>query len=279
MSKKSTGGLNGGESPERNSRSAKHHDWKHEPVRSVLRLRDDENRLLKALPAEALALIEPQLAPVSMLRGDVLFEASDPIEHVYFPQSGVVSLVALMRDGASVEAATIGREGAVGILTDAGARHASTRGVVQIPGRARRIEVARFRAALERSPAIAELVDKYTEALLAQILQTVACNALHSVEQRFCRWLLTCRDRTGSDVVPLTQEAVAEMLGVQRTTVTAAARNLHDQGLIRYRRGLIECIDVAGLHGSACECYCVVRARFEQLLPLTYEDAPAVPDS
>ncbi len=107
----------------------------------------------------------------------------------------------------------------------------------------------------------------------------MACNALHSVEQRFCRWLLTCRDRTGSDVVPLTQEAVAEMLGVQRTTVTAAARNLHDQGLIRYRRGLIECIDVAGLHGSACECYCVVRARFEQLLPLTYEDAPAVPDS
>lgn len=195
------------------------------------------------------------------------------MEHVYFPQSGVVSLVALMRDGSSVEAATIGREGAVGLLTAAGARHASTRGVVQIPGRARRIEIARFRAVLEKSAALRDLLDRYTEAFLAQVLQTVACNALHSVEQRFCRWLLTCRDRTGADVVPLTQEAVAEMLGVQRTTVTAAARALQDAGLIRYRRGLIECVDLAGLHATSCECYDVVRGRFVQMLPLTFEDA------
>lgn len=242
-----------------------------EPVRNVLRLRDDENSLLQALPPEDLALIEPHLAPAALMRGDVLFEALDQMEHVYFPQSGVISLVALMRDGASVEAATIGREGAVGLLTAVGARQASTRGVVQIPGRARRIEVARFRAALDKSAALRDLLDRYTEALLAQVLQTVACNALHSVEQRFCRWLLTCRDRTGTDVVPLTQEAVAEMLGVQRTTVTAAARALQDHGLIRYRRGLIECVDVPGLHATSCECYDVVRSRFEQLLPHTYD--------
>lgn len=243
-------------------------------MRSVLRLHDDENRLLKALPAEDFALLKPHLQPAALLRGDVLFEAVDDIEHVYFPQSGVVSLVTLMRDGSSVEAGTIGREGGVGMIVGAGSRQAATRGVVQIPGRARRIEVARFRAALDRSAALRDLVHRYTEALLAQVLQSVACNALHSVEQRFCRWLLTCRDRTGSDVIPLTQEAVAEMLGVQRTTVTAAARALQDQGLIRYRRGLIECVDVAGLQETSCECYQVVRARFEQLLPLTYKDTP-----
>ncbi|MGJ3263960.1 MAG: Crp/Fnr family transcriptional regulator [Salinarimonas sp.] len=246
-------------------------------MRSVLRLRDDENRLLKALPPEDFELLKPHLAPAALLRGDVLFDALDTIEHVYFPQSGVVSLVTLMRDGSSVEAGTIGREGAVGLITGSGTRQATTRGVVQIPGRARRIEVARFRAALERSAALRDLVDCYTEALLSQVLQTVACNALHSVEQRFCRWLLTCRDRTGSDVIPLTQEAVAEMLGVQRTTVTAAARALQNQGLIRYRRGLIECVDLPGLHETSCECYDVVRSRFQQLLPLTYQDPPGEP--
>lgn len=248
---------------------------KTESMRSVLRLHDDENRLLKALPEEDFALLKPHLQPAALLRGDVLFDAAEPIEHVYFPQSGVVSLVTLMRDGASVEAGTIGREGGVGLVTASGTRLAAARGVVQIPGRARRIEVARFRAALERSAALRDLVQRYTEALLTQVLQTVACNALHSVEQRFCRWLLTCRDRTGTDVIPLTQEAVAEMLGVQRTTVTAAAKALQAQGLIRYRRGLIECVDLPKLQATSCECYDVVRSRFEQLLPMTYRDPPS----
>lgn len=241
--------------------------------RQILRLSDDENRLLVALPQREQDLLKRDLVACALLRGDVLYEAGGEVEHVYFPQSGVAALVAVMEDGAAVEMATIGREGIVGFST-AEPTGAFARCVVQIPGRARRIPIDRFRAVYAESPALRALVERYREALACQVMQTVACNALHGVEQRFCRWLLTCRDRTGGNVVPLTQEAMAEMLGVQRTTVTAAARSLQDQGLIRYRRGLIECVDLAGLEAASCECYRVVRARFEALLPSTYGDPP-----
>lgn len=240
--------------------------------RPLLRLSEDENRLLVALPPDELDRLRPHLMPCALLRGDVLFEPDAPPEHIYFPQSGVIALVAVMRNGDAVESTTIGREGLVGCAAAAGLPGTFARGIVQIPGRARRIEITRFRTILADCPVLRDLIERYREALLAQVMQAVACNALHSVEQRFCRWLLTCRDRTGGSVVPLTQEAMAEMLGVQRTTVTAAARSLQSQGLIRYRRGLIECVDIAGLEAASCECYGVVRERFEELLPSTYVD-------
>jgi CRP-like cAMP-binding protein len=242
--------------------------------RELFQLSKDENRLLIAVDPVDRALLKPHLDPVTMLPGDILFEAGAPVEHIYFPQSGVVSLLTPMRDGTFVECGTIGREGAAGLLTGMGAGQALNRAIVQIAGRALRIRTERFREILARSETLQMIRGRYNEALLSQVLQTVACNTLHSVEQRFCRWLLICRDRTGSDLVPLTQEALAEMLGVQRTTVTAAARTLQAKALIRYRRGVIECVDIDGLHGTSCECYDAMRGVFERLLPYTYKDPP-----
>jgi len=242
--------------------------------RELFQLSKDENRLLIAAAPEDRVLLKPHLHPVTMLPGDILFEAGAPVEHIYFPQSGVVSLLTPMRDGTFVECGTIGREGAAGLLTGVGAGQALNRAIVQIAGRALRIRTDRFREILTQSVTLQEIRNRYNEALLSQVLQTVACNTLHSVEQRFCRWLLICRDRTGSDLVPLTQEALAEMLGVQRTTVTAAARALQARGLIRYRRGVIECVEIDGLRDTACECYDAMRGVFERLLPFTYRDPP-----
>ena len=243
-------------------------------MRAVLQLSTDENRLLVAANPVDRALLKPHLEPVTMLPGDILFDAGETINHIYFPQSGVVSQLAAMRNGMFVECGTIGREGAVGLLSGLGSGKALKRAVVQIAGRALRIKKTTFQEILENSETLQDLKERYSEALLAQALQTVACNTLHSVEQRFCRWLLICRDRTGSDLIPLTQEALAEMLGVQRTTVTAAARALQAKNLIRYRRGVIECIDVSGLRETSCECYETMRGIFEELLPFTYRDPP-----
>jgi len=244
------------------------------PLRALFTLATDENRLLVAADPVDRALLKPHLEPVTMLPGDILFDAGAVIDHIYFPQSGVVSQLAGMKDGTFVECGTIGREGAVGLMTGLGSGKALKRAVVQIAGRALRIKKSTFQGILENSPTLRNLRERYSEALLAQTLQTVACNTLHSVEQRFCRWLLICRDRTGSDLIPLTQEALAEMLGVQRTTVTASARALQAKNLIRYRRGVIECVDVTGLRETSCECYETMRAIFEELLPYTYKDPP-----
>lgn len=242
--------------------------------RALFQLSMDENRLLVAADPVDRTLLKPHLEPVTMLPGDILFDAGEVIEHIYFPQSGVVSQLAAMKDGTFVECGTIGREGAVGLLTGLGSGKALKRAVVQIAGRALRIRKSTFQSVLTNSKTLQELRERYLEALLAQALQTVACNTLHSVEQRFCRWLLICRDRTGSDVIPLTQEALAEMLGVQRTTVTASARALQAKNLIRYRRGVIECVDIEGLRKTSCECYETMRGIFETLLPYTYKDPP-----
>jgi CRP-like cAMP-binding protein len=238
----------------------------------MFRLNKDENRLLVAAAPEDRARLKPYLEPVTMLPGDVLFDAGAPVDYIFFPQSGVVSLLTPMRDGSFVECGTIGREGAAGLLTAFGGGRALNRAIVQIAGRALRIKTSHFKKIFDTSDNLREIRNRYYEALLSQVLQTVACNTLHAVEERFCRWLLICRDRTGSDIVPLTQEALAEMLGVQRTTVTAAARSLQSRGLIRYRRGVIECVDADGLKEASCECYDAMRGIFERLLPYTYED-------
>jgi CRP-like cAMP-binding protein len=226
-----------------------------------------QNRLLAALPAEDLALIAPHLVQADLERGRLLYDPGDPIDIVYFPHDGVISLMTLMESGAAIESATIGCEGALGLMAAVAPRQSLSRAIVQTPTRAARIRAEVLHDAWEKSPRIRSLADRHSEALYGHAIQSVACNALQSVEARFCRWLLTCHDRISSNTVALTQEFLADMLGVQRTTVTAVARTLQEKGAIRYRRGVVDIIDRAVLEQLACECYGVIRRNYERLLP------------
>lgn len=226
-----------------------------------------ENRLLATLPADDFALLAPHLATVELERGRLLYDPGDRIDTVYFPQDGVISLMTLMENGTAIESATIGREGALGLSAAVVARQAMWRAIVQTPVRASRISAAQLHEAWKKSAKLRELVERHSEALFGHALQSVGCNALHSVEARFCRWLLTCHDRIANDTIALTQEFLADMLGVQRTTVTAVARNLQEKGAIRYRRGVVDIIDRAALKAMACECYTVIQRNYERLLP------------
>ncbi len=224
------------------------------------------NSLLEALPAADYALVAPSLVQVDLERGRLLYDPGDPVDHVYFPHDGVISLMTLMENGAAIESSTIGPEGALGLMAAVAPRQSLSRAIVQTPLRAARIASDRLHEAWQRSPALRDLVDRHTEALYAHAIQSVACNALHSVEARFCRWLLTCHDRISSDTIALTQEFLADLLGVQRTTVTAVARSLQDKGVIRYRRGVVDIIDRSGLQALTCECYGVTRNNYRRLL-------------
>jgi CRP-like cAMP-binding protein len=228
------------------------------------------NRLLAALTPGDVRQIEGDLEEVRLAAGHVLFNVGGPVTHVYFPHDSVVSLVTMTEEGDTVETATIGREGVVGFIAALGGREALCRTLVQAPGAAARLPRARLRVAFDESPGFRQLLLCYTEALFAQVQQSVACNALHGVEARCCRWLLMAHDRTEDEVLPLTQQFVAEMLGVQRSTVALVARTLQQAGLIRYRRGRIVVTDRAGLEAASCECYRIVRGHFERLLPRTY---------
>ncbi|HEX3700247.1 MAG TPA: Crp/Fnr family transcriptional regulator [Phenylobacterium sp.] len=212
-------------------------------------------------------MIAPHLAPVELERGRLLYDPGDRIDIVYFPHDGVISMMTLMESGAAIESATIGREGALGLPAAVSPRQSLVRSIVQTPTRAVKIGAVQLHEAWEKSPRIRELVDRHGEALFGHAIQSVACNALHSVEARFCRWLLTCHDRISTDTVALTQEFLADMLGVQRTTVTAVARALQEKGAIRYRRGVVDIVDRAALEATACECYDVIRRTYERLLP------------
>jgi CRP-like cAMP-binding protein len=226
-----------------------------------------QNLLLAALPPEDLALIAPHLAQVELERGRLLYDPGDRIDIVYFPHDGVISMMTLMDSGAAIESATIGREGALGLPAAVAPRQSLVRAIVQTPAKAVRISAPQLHEAWEKSPKIRELVDRHGEALFGHAIQSVACNALHSVEARFCRWLLTCHDRISTDTVALTQEFLADMLGVQRTTVTAVARALQEKGAIRYRRGVVDIVDRGTLEALTCECYGVIRRNYERLLP------------
>jgi CRP-like cAMP-binding protein len=226
-----------------------------------------QNRLLLSLPADDLALLGAHLAQVELERGRLLYDPGDPIDQVYFPHDGVISLMTLMDSGAAIESSTIGPEGALGLMAAVAPRQSLSRAIVQTPVKAARISAERMHEAWSQSRRIRELVDRHTEAVYGHAIQSVACNALHSVEARFCRWLLTCHDRISSDTVALTQEFLADMLGVQRTTVTAVARSLQEKGVIRYRRGVVDIVDRQGLKALACECYDVIRRNYERLLP------------
>lgn len=224
------------------------------------------NNLIDMLPAADYALVGCHLVQVELDRGRLLYEPGDPIDHVYFPQDGVISLLTLMANGAAIENSTIGPEGALGLMAAVAPRQSLSRAIAQTPVRAARISAEHLHQAWEKSATIRHLVDRHEEALYGYAIQSVACNALHSVEARFCRWLLTCHDRISTDTIALTQEFLADMLGVQRTTVTAVARALQERGMIRYRRGLVDIIDRPGLEALTCECYGVVRNHYRRLL-------------
>lgn len=225
-----------------------------------------KNRLLAALNAEDSGQLAPHLTQLDLEKGRLLYDPGDPITTVYFPHDSVVSLLTLMENGEAIETATIGREGALGLQAAAAPRESLSRAIIQVPGRALRAPAALLQDLWKRSAPFRDLVDRHNEAVYATAIQSVACNALHSVEARFCRWLLTCHDRIDSDTVNLTQEFLADMLGVQRTTVTAVARVLQAKNLIRYRRGIVDILDRQGLETGACECYGSVRRTYGRLL-------------
>jgi CRP-like cAMP-binding protein len=229
-----------------------------------------KNRLLFALPSEDRGLLMPHLSLVDLDKGRLLYDPGDLIDQVYFPTDCVISLMTLMESGAAIESATIGREGALGLMAAVAPRQSLSRAIVQAPGSALRVAAGPLHEAWSRSAALRDLVDRHNEALFGHAIQSVACNALHAVEARFCRWLLSCHDRIDSNTVSLTQEFLADMLGVQRTTVTAVAGSMQAKGLIRYRRGVVDILDRGGLEAMACECYGAVRKSYERLLPASF---------
>ncbi len=233
------------------------------PRRTVGQERN-RNGLLAALPSSELAVLAPFLREVSLSRGMVLHEPGDPIEHVYFPHDAVISLVTIMRDGGCVETATIGHHMALDLGVGLGAPRATARAVVQLSGAAGRIGAAEFKSAALESPVLREVAAGCNDLLITQLQQSVACNALHGAESRLCRWLLEYSDHAG-DQLPLTQEFLAQAIGVRRTTVTIMAQILQNAGAIRYRRGVIQILDRAALERSACECYHTVRQRADEL--------------
>ena len=224
------------------------------------------NLFLAALPDKELACLEPMLTQVELRQGDLLSEPGETLAHVLFIESGMISLLTTMQDGSAIESATLGREAIFGVLGALGSHRANTRAVVQITGSAQQMRVGDFRDAVDKSPLLRNLVLLSSELTLAQVQQTAACNALHSVERRFCRWILQVRDRTDSDEIELTHDFVAQMLAVRRPTVSLIAQEIQAAGLIRYSRGRITILDRAGLERIACECVGVLRTKTKSVL-------------
>jgi CRP-like cAMP-binding protein len=223
-----------------------------------------ENRLLAGLPGGVRQELAARAEKISLDLKTPLYQSNEKIAHVYFPLSGVMSLVIRMSDGTAVEVASIGNEGLVGTPVFLGAERSSTDALCQVPGDALKLAVADFKDFL-RQQNLHDLVRRYTQALIIQISQSTACNHLHSVHERMCRWLLMMHDRVAAPELALTQEFLAQMLAVRRPTVTVVAGTLQQAKLIEYRRGRIRILDREGLEKGACECYHVVRREFERL--------------
>jgi CRP-like cAMP-binding protein len=225
------------------------------------------NRVLDALPEEELAALVDAMQLETHGLKHVLFEPGQPIRYVYFPISAVVSILTGMEDGSAVEIATIGNEGMVGAPVVIGARETVPRELtqVQVPGTVIRIDADRF-SRQATGGALRDIAGRYLQAFLAQVSQQVACNGLHSVEERCSRWILLTHDRVKTDEFPLTQEFLSQMLGVRRASVTVAAGALQKAGFIRFNRGRLTVLDREGLESSACECYMAIRSEFRRLL-------------
>ena len=228
------------------------------------------NRLLLALPASNLKQLMPELERIRCQREQVLMDADSSLDHVFFPDTGVVSVVAVYADGSIIEMATIGREGCTAVQAILGAKSSSVRFLVQIPGSATKMSRVAFTRAMESMPSFRRIMNAYIQAFLEQVLVSVACNGAHSLKQRLARWLLMMRDRSDADVLQITQSLLAEMLGVQRPSITHAAQELERAGLITRGRRQVTIRDRPGLLAASCECYQLVRTRVAFHLPKTY---------
>jgi CRP-like cAMP-binding protein len=225
------------------------------------------NRLLAALPSESYAALLPSLEPLTMPLGLSLYESGGAQGYVYFPTTAIVSLLYVLEDGDSAEIAVTGNDGLVGISLFMGGETTPSRAVVQSAGHAFRLKADLLKNEFGRFGPTMHLLLRYTQALITQMAQTAVCNRHHSVDQQLCRWLLLSLDRLQTNELSMTQELIANMLGVRREGVTEAAGKLQDAGLISYKRGRITVLDRPGLEARSCECYQVVKTEFDRLLP------------
>jgi CRP-like cAMP-binding protein len=224
------------------------------------------NHLLALLSNSEYESILPQLVPVTLSLGEVLYEAGGRPEYVFFPTGAVISLLYTMEDGSTAEVGLTGNDGIVGIALFLGGDTTPNRAVAQVAGTAFKMKAKLLQEEFARGGSFQQLLLRYTQVLITQISQTAVCNRLHSVEKRLCRWLLLSRDRVDSNELQMTQEFISNMLGGRRESVTVAAARLQDRGLIQYSRGHITILDRSGLEATVCECYRIVRGEFDRLL-------------
>jgi CRP-like cAMP-binding protein len=234
------------------------------PSRSIRS--DDENWLLRAIPAAEHERLSPDLEDIELPLREILYETGGPIDYVYLPRTCVISMVTEMANGAVVEFATVGNEGLVGFPAFLGTERSSHKVMCQIPGAAARMSVRDFRRHVGAAGTLRMLMQRYTVALFAQIAQHAACNRVHTVERRLAKWLLLCHDRVTSDEFPLTQEFLAQMLGVRRASVNQVVSRLRKDGAITYRRGVISVVDRKRLEAESCECYFAMRDEISRLV-------------
>jgi CRP-like cAMP-binding protein len=229
-----------------------------------------KNQLLAALPASEYQLLVPHLQVVPLPNQQVIYEVAEPIKYVYFPHQAVISLVITMDDGSTVEAALVGQEGMAGIPMILGDYISCLQAVVQVPGDGMRIDADVLKTEFDRGGYLQRILLRYVQAVFSEMAQGSACNRVHSLEKRLARWLLKVSDRIGSKDFPLTQEFIAQMLGVRRSGVTVAASTLSQSGIISYKRGHITILDIEALQATSCECYWVVKDNFSRLLGNVY---------
>jgi CRP-like cAMP-binding protein len=224
------------------------------------------NQLLGALETASRKRVDPHLEPIKLKLGDLVCEAGGLLKHAYFPQGTVLSLLTVLEDGSAIETANIGREGAFGLFAAMYSRVSFNRCLVQLEGGMVRCPIELLQSEFKHSEHVRDLFVSYSETLLSQVQQTVACNAMHSTEEKICRWLLMMHDRAEGEVLAYTHEFLSHMLGANRKSVTLAAQSMQAAGLISYRRGRIQILDRPGLEKASCECYVIVRKRFDAFL-------------
>jgi len=232
------------------------------------------NRLLGALEPDSRKRIDPHLEPVDFKLGDMVCDAGGLLKHAYFPQGSVLSLLTVLENGAAIETANIGREGAFGLFAAMYSRVSFNRCIVQLEGHTVRCPIQVLQYEFKNSEHVRDLFVSYSETLLSQVQQTVACNSMHTTEERMCRWLLMMHDRAGGEALPYTHEFLSHILGANRKSVTLAAQAMQNAGLISYRRGTIQVMDRLGLEKASCECYAIVKERFDAFLKPPSTAAP-----
>ncbi len=232
----------------------------------VQRDRAQSNRLLGAFDTASFKRVEPHLERIKLKLGDVVCEAGGLLKHAYFPQGTVLSLLTVLENGSAIETSNIGREGAFGLFAAMYSRVSFNRCLVQLVGDMVRCPIKLLQSEFKHSEHVRDLFVSYSETLLSQVQQSVACNAMHTTEQRICRWLLMMHDRAEGEALQYTHEFLSHMLGANRKSVTLAAQSMQNAGLISYRRGTIQILVRAGLEKASCECYAIVKERFDAFL-------------